>query len=76
MGGNMNTKILVLAVLIVGIFLVGCSKGTNYDGYATYNNPQGNGQQQPYVGGGCGVAPSGDYADTPVEALDTSDFAL
>ena len=70
----MNAKILVLVLLVVGVFLVGCSKGTNYDGYATYNNPQG--QQQPYVGGGCGVAPSGDYGDTPVEALDTSDSAL
>ena len=59
----MKTKVLVLAVLVVGILLVGCSKGTSYDGYATYNNPQG--QQQPYVGGGCGVAPQDDYAGTP-----------
>ena len=70
----MNAKILVLAVLVVGVLLAGCTKSNDYSGYATYNNPQG--QQQPYVGGGCGVAPSGDYGDTPVEALDTSDSAL
>jgi hypothetical protein len=69
----MKAKILVLAVLVVSVFLVGCSKDPTGN-YAAYNNPQG--QQQPYVGGGCGVAPSGDYGDTPVESLDTSDSAL
>ena len=62
-GGNMKAKIWILVVLVVGIFLVGCAKSNDYSGYATGGNPQG--QQQPYVGGGCGVAPSGDYADTP-----------
>ena len=69
----MKTKILILVVLVVSVFLVGCAKSNDYSGYATGGSPQG---QQPYVGGGCGVAPSGDYGDTPVEALDTSDSAL
>ena len=73
-GGNMKTKVLILAVLVLGVFLAGCTTGKST--YDTYNQQQQGGQQQPYVGGGCGVAPSGDYADTPVEALDTSDSAL
>ena len=68
----MNTKAIVLAVLLVSVFLVGCtSSGTS--GYTTYNQPQ---QQGQYVGGGCGVAPSADYEDTPIEALDSADSAL
>ena len=74
MGGTMKTKVLILAVLVLGVFLVGCSKGTNYDGYSTYQ--QGQPQQQPYVGGGCGVAPQADYADTPIDALNTLDSTL
>jgi hypothetical protein len=70
----MNIKVLILAVLVVSVFLAGCAKSSNdYSAYAT-GNPQG--QQQPYVGGGCGVAPSGNYANTQVEALDASDSAL
>ena len=61
----MNAKVILLLVLVASIFLVGCQAQT--DGYATYNQQQ----QGQYVGGGCGVAPSADYEDTPIEALDS-----
>lgn len=54
----MNAKTLVLVVLLVSVFLIGCSQSPSGN-YAAYNQPQG---QQPqggqYVGGGCGVAPA------------------
>ena len=55
----MNAKLLILLVLVVGAFLVGCSQSPTGD-YASYNQPQ---QQNQYVGGGCGVAPESGYAD-------------
>ena len=58
---------IVLAVLVFSVFLIGC--GQSQTGYQTYNQPQG--QQNQYVGGGCGVTPSGDYADTPVNEFDS-----
>ena len=69
----MSIKTAVLLVLVLGIFLAGCQQSQS--GYAAYNQPQ-QGEQGQYVGGGCGVAPSGDYADTPVEALNSADSAL
>ncbi|MBI2656779.1 hypothetical protein HYX03_03500 [Candidatus Woesearchaeota archaeon] len=71
----MNRKALVLAVLLVSVFLVGCSP-SGKSGYATYNQPQGQQQQNQYVGGGCGVAPSAGYENTPVGALGSSNSAL
>jgi len=70
----MNKTAIVLLVLLVSVFLVGCGKSYDTNGYATYNQPQQ--QQGQYVGGGCGVAPSGAYEDTPVKALDSADSAL
>ena len=67
----MNTNLAILVVLVVSAFLIGCA--SNADQYTAYNQPQ---QQGQYVGGGCGVAPSADYADTPIEALDSTDSAL
>jgi hypothetical protein len=58
----MKAKIAVLlAILVVGLFLVGCSSGSQ-SGYSSYNQQ---GQQNQYVGGGCGVAPQADYSETP-----------
>ena len=68
----MKIKTILLAVLVISVFLVGCQKPSTA-GYATYNQQQ---QQGQYVGGGCGVAPQADYEDTPVKALDSSDSAL
>ena len=73
MGGKMNVKIVVLALVVFSVFLIGCTSSQN--GYATYNQPQGQ-QQGQYVGGGCGVAPNAAYEDTPVQALDSADSAL
>lgn len=70
----MNSKAIVLVVLLVSIFLVGCT--SSQSGYAAYNQPQGQPQGGQYVGGGCGVAPSGDYGNTPVEALGSSNSML
>lgn len=64
----MNKLTATLVVLLMGVFLVGCT--SSQSGYAAYNQPQGQPQGGQYVGGGCGVAPSGDYENTPVEALD------
>lgn len=65
----MNVKIVVAAVLLVAVFLAGCT--SSQTGYSSYNQPQ----QQQYVGGGCGVAPGGDYENTPIKAFDLADSA-
>ncbi|HLC61358.1 MAG TPA: hypothetical protein VJJ52_08095 [Candidatus Nanoarchaeia archaeon] len=57
----MNTKTLILAVLLVSVFLIGCSQSPSGN-YASYNQPQGQAQPNSAVGGGCGVAPSADYS--------------
>jgi len=60
----MKFKIFI-GVLIVAIFLLGCTQsGSNYNAYAGAK-PQGQPQGQ-YVGGGCGVSPQADYESTPV----------
>ena len=68
----MNAKIAIIAVLVVGIlFVAGC--GSSNPAYNSYNQPQPPAQQggQPnqYVGGGCGVAPSADYSETPLTKI-------
>ena len=68
----MKLKTSILALLVLSAFLAGCA--SNQAGYSTYNQQQG--QQQPYVGGGCGVAPSGDYEDAPVNALKPANSGL
>lgn len=67
-GGKMNTKLALAAILIVGIFLIGCQQDYATGGYQSYNQP---GQQNQYVGGGCGVAPSSDYKE-PFRSEDSS----
>ncbi len=52
----MNCRAIVLMLLVVGLLLAGCAQSGPPSGYATYSG-QGQ-QQQQYVGGGCGVAPS------------------
>lgn len=79
-GFGMNVKTVVFVLLVFGVFLVGCAESKT-TGYAAYNQPQ-QGQQpngQPngqYVGGGCGVAPSGAYENTPAQALNPANFGL
>ena len=73
----MNAKTLILAVLVFSVFLVGCTS-SGQSSYSTYNQPQQQGQPQggQYVGGGCGVAPSGSYENTPIEAVKPADSNL
>ena len=66
----LNQVILFFIVLVISAFLVGCS--SNASEYVTYNQQQGQ-QQNQYVGGGCGVTSDSDY-DTPL--LDSSSAAL
>ena len=65
----MNTKISVAVVLLMAVFLLGCTSSQN--GYTSYNQqPQGQQPQQgQYVGGGCGVAPSASYEETPITKI-------
>ena len=73
----MEKQFAILAVLLIGVFLAGCAPQTQ-SGYATYNQPQGQGggQQGQYVGGGCGVAPMQDYRDTDVDSLGNTKSGL
>ncbi|HLG24191.1 MAG TPA: hypothetical protein VI564_04665 [Candidatus Nanoarchaeia archaeon] len=72
----MKTKtILALLVLLAVVFLAGCNQAPTYQGYSpSGQQPQGQGGQ--YVGGGCGVAPQGDYAKTPIESLTPNGASL
>lgn len=70
----MKLKTAILAVLVLSVFLVGCAS-SGQSGYATYNQQQ-QGQQQPYVGGGCGVAPNAAYEDTPTGQFDSAGTGL
>jgi len=61
----MKYKTILFVALLVGIVLVaGCTKSSP-SGYAAYSTQQGQGgQQQPYIGGGCGVAPADDAEES------------
>ena len=65
----MNTKVLVPVIILVSVFLVGCASSDSTGKYASYNQPQGQGQPNSAVGGGCGVAPSADYSETPLTKI-------
>lgn len=71
----MNVKTAILLVLVFSVFLVGCTE-SKVNGYAPYNQPQGQQQNGQYVGGGCGVAPSAAYESTPIKTLDSKDSVL
>ena len=71
----MNIKTAMALALIVGMFVIGCTS-SGQSGYATYNLPQQGQPSGQYVGGGCGVAPAGDYMATPVDKLGTAGSAL
>lgn len=66
----MKLKAILLAVLVLSVFLVGCA-ASQPNGYSAYNQP-GQQQNNQYVGGGCGVAPGGDYENTPVNSISDS----
>lgn len=53
----MKTKALFLILVVLAVGLIGCAQNQPPTGYQAYGGAQG-GQQQAYVGGGCGLAPS------------------
>ncbi len=61
----MNIKLAILVALVFSALLVGCTSSPS-NGYATYNQPQGQPQGGQYVGGGCGVAPNADYSEPEI----------
>ncbi len=66
----MKIKAVLIAALVFSVFLLGCTSSQN--GYASYNQqPQGQPQGGQYVGGGCGVAPSASYEETPIDAFNS-----
>lgn len=67
----MNMKAILMAILLASVFLVGCTEKSNTSGYASYTPPP----QQQYVGGGCGVAPSSDYTDAPINSMASASSA-
>ena len=67
-------KILVVLLLMASILVVSCGNNDSKTGYATYQG-QGPPPQQQYVGGGCGVAPAGNYADNPASSFEKSSAA-
>ena len=69
-----NAKIAILMLLVFSALLIGCT--SSQPSYAAYSQgaPQGQGGQ--YVGGGCGVAPSGNYEDTNTGAFSQPDSGL
>lgn len=52
-----KTLAFLLVIVVIGVFLLGCAQNQPPTGYQAYGGAQG-GQQQAYVGGGCGLAPS------------------
>lgn len=70
----MNKRLSILCILLIGAFLIGCTQSQS--GYATYNQPQAQPQGGQYIGGGCGVAPSGNYENTGIGALNSRNSVL
>ncbi len=62
----MNWKLMIMACMVVGLLLIGCSSNQPPTGYYSYNGQGGAQQQQQYVGGGCGLA----SADGSVATID------
>nr|AQS32413.1 hypothetical protein [uncultured archaeon] len=66
---KMNKSLMLLVVLaLAALLIIGCQKDST-TGYATYGQQ---GQQQPYVGGGCGVAPVSDLGEAPLQVSEPS----
>jgi ABC-type oligopeptide transport system substrate-binding subunit len=63
-------KFLVLLVVLVlaALLVLGCQKASP-TGYASYSQQD---QQQPYVGGGCGVSPVSDSGEAPLQVSEPS----
>lgn len=62
----------MVVLVLVALLVFGCTRGNDTTGYAAYGQQ---GQQQAYVGGGCGVAPVSDVGDTPSQVSEPSSAA-
>lgn len=65
----MDIKKILVICLVLGLFFVGACTKSSTTGYASYNPGGG---QQPYVGGGCGVIPDGQYDESAVDVVKSS----
>lgn len=63
-----KSLVLFVALALVVLLVLGCQKEST-SGYAAYGQQ---GQQQPYVGGGCGVAPVSDLGEAPLQVSEPS----
>ena len=68
----MKKTLFALALIIATLAIAACA--TKYDyptGYAGYQGQyQGQPQQpNPYIGGGCGIAPGDNYGEAPVDEV-------
>lgn len=67
----MKWKATVVLLAVVGLLLIGCVSNGPPANYPTYSGAAG-GQQQQYVGGGCGLA----QAEGPAAAIGATSEAL
>ena len=65
----MNWKLIIMACMVVGLLLAGCSSSNAPPtGYYSYGQQGGQPQGGQYVGGGCGLA-SGDGSAVDVSQV-------
>ena len=63
-----KTTIILVVLALAALLITGCQQKSDYaTGYSNYGQQ---GQQQPYVGGGCGVAPVSDAGELPSQVAE------
>lgn len=63
-----KTLVLLMVLALAALLVIGCQQKSDYaTGYSNYGQQ---GQQQPYVGGGCGVAPVSDVGELPSQVAE------
>lgn len=65
---------ILFFLLVLTLLVVGCTRNQGSTGYAAYGQPQQ--QQQPYYGGGCGIAPADNAVEVVESAAETSSSSL
>ena len=63
-GEKMKLRNVIILLALIALLVAGCTRNSAPAGYASYGQQ---GQQQPYVGGGCGVAPVSDLGELPLK---------
>ena len=64
----MKKSAVLILLLVLALLVIGCTRNQTPTGYAAYGQPQQ--QQNPYYGGGCGVAPA-ENLGAPTEGFAT-----